>query len=434
MLPFFNFTQPQIARALLMYRVRRLPQARLNARAHGYEGAMYPWESADTGEETTPQWTDPHPVTGQRYRVWTGDIEQHVSADVSYGIWQYYLATHDLAFIEQYGAEVIIETARFWLSRCVPNAENGRYDIPKVMGPDEYHEYYPGKSDEGGVDNNVYTNALARWNINKAVQIIGMFSKDKAEKLALKLGLTMDALQAWRQKAAKVAEKIYIPQDARTGVYEQHTGFFDLSPLDWKSPPYNGRPDMEVALRAESKDPADYQVLKQADVLMMLYLLPEMADRQVKTANYRYYEPRTSHGSSLSDAMHAIMAKETGRVEAAYEYFRKAAAIDLLDTKGNCANGIHAASLGGLWQATVCGFGGLALREDRLAINPRLPDQWARLYYRVLYRGSPVEVTIERSSLRVNVPTRDDGQEPIPMEIAGRNYTLHPGEERMAVI
>lgn len=219
-LPFFTFTRPEIARNLLMYRYHTLPGARRKAQRHGYEGAMYAWESADTGDETTPRWV---PIrNGDLVRIWCGDIEDHITADVAYAVIQYWRVTGDDAFMRDYGAEIVLDTARFWASRARWNEDRGRYDVLDVIGPDEYHEH---------VDNNAYTNGMARWNLEAALEVLAWLRKtapQKAADLESRLGLTDEVLRRW----AHVIENLYIPHDPESGLIEQFEGFFDREDID----------------------------------------------------------------------------------------------------------------------------------------------------------------------------------------------------------
>src|SRR5262249_55739041 len=218
-LPFFVHTQPEIARNLLMYRYHTLPGARRKAQAAGYRGAMYAWESADTGDETTPT-SAIH--LGQQIRIWCGDIEQHITADVAYAVWQYYEATRDEDFLLNYGAEMIFETARFWVSRFEYNPDRNRYEINGVIGPDEYHEH---------IDNSVFTNAMARWNIQLALALaddLGLRQHRQWASISKRLRLSDKRLRHWK----RVAEKAYIPNSGELGIHEQFDAYFRLCRVD----------------------------------------------------------------------------------------------------------------------------------------------------------------------------------------------------------
>jgi kojibiose phosphorylase len=383
-LPFFAFTRPELARNLLMYRYHTLPGARENARQAGYEGAMYAWESAADGRETTPPWV-PLPGGGL-VRIWCGEIEQHITADVAYAVWQYWQVTGDDDFMRDYGAEIVLDTASFWGSRVEYDAAAGRYEINDVIGPDEYHEH---------VNNNAYTNRLVQWHLEKALELVSWL-RDRyplqASILQERLGLSEERLAHWRD----VRRRLYIPYDQATGLFEQFDGFFQLRDIDWQALEPRTRSIQEV-LGIEPTQKV--QAIKQGDVLMLLYLLRGEYDERVKRANWGYYEPRTDHtyGSSLGPAVHAVMGIGLDHLEDAYEHFVRAAFVDLDDLRGNTRDGIHAASAGGVWQVVVMGFAGLGIGPEGLTFAPRLPDGWQRLRFTVRYHGEPVAVDLKRT-------------------------------------
>ncbi|MGC9399505.1 MAG: glycoside hydrolase family 65 protein [Anaerolineae bacterium] len=376
MLPFFIYTQPALARNMLMYRYHTLPGARQVAAEQGYDGALFAWESALTGEETTPRWI-PDPQTGELVRIWSGDIEIHIAADVAYAVHQYWRVTGDDAFMRDYGAEIVLDTARFWASRAEWNAARGVYEITDVIGPDEYHDH---------VNNNAFTNRMARWNLETALDVLAWLRREhpaKADELAARLDLSAERLAQW----ADVIGCLCVPYDPETGLFEQFEGFFGLRDVDLED--YEPR-DQSLQAILGIEGVQDYQILKQADVLMLLYLLCEAYDRKTMRVNWDYYTPRTDHtyGSSLGPAIQAALAARMGAVEEAYEHFMRAARTDLLNVRGNTDEGIHAASAGGLWQAAVFGFGGVRLTAEGLTAEPRLPPTWTRLAFRLRYRGT----------------------------------------------
>jgi kojibiose phosphorylase len=386
-LPFFTYTRPELARNLLMYRYHTLDGARRKAGASGFEGAMYAWESADTGDETTPRWV-PGP-DGELVRIWCGDIEQHISADVAYAVMQYWQITGDDGFMRDYGAEIVLDTARFWSSRVEWNEERGRYEIRDVIGPDEYHEH---------VDNNAFTNRMARWNLEAALEVLPWLRRadpKKAAELTARLGLTEDRLTHWTD----VIRHIHIPYDPETGLIEQFDGYFDLEDINLSD--YEPRStSMQVILGIDGIQRT--QVIKQPDVLMLFHLLADEYDRKTLEANWAYYTPRTdlSHGSSLGPAIQALLAARLGRPEEAYEHFMHAARTDLADVRGNAADGIHAAAAGGLWQAIVFGFAGLRIHGDTYTLDPHLPPHWKRLAFTVRLRGREVHVEVGQEAER----------------------------------
>ncbi len=317
-------------------------------------------------------------------QVLCGTQEQHISADVAYAVWHYWLATGDDAFLLAAGGEIILETARFWASRAVPEADGHRH-IRGVIGPDEYHET---------IDDNAYTNIMARWNIRRGLDIAALMAERWPARwadLAARLGLD----DAEFLSGARPRTTLVTGFDPQTGLLEQFTGFFELEEIDLAA--YAGRTvPMDVVLGRERTQRS--QVLKQADVVALMALLPEEFDLPTKVANFRYYEPRCGHGSSLSRAMHAVVAARLGETEMALRYFRETAATDLMDTAGGSAGGVHIAALGGLWLAAMSGFAGLSLDADALALDPRLPPAWRSFGFRVHWRGRVVKVHIEQDS------------------------------------
>ncbi len=382
MLPLFTYTAPHIARNLLEYRFYTLPAAREKARAAGYEGAWFAWESADTGEEVTPTWVPDFHDKKKLARVWTGDLAIHISADVAYGAWQYWRATGKDDWYAHYGAELVLDTARFFASRAEWLEERGGYGYRDVIGPDEYHDH---------VNNNAYTNILARWNIETALETLTWLEQNhpqRAAELKETLNLTPEHLAHWQDVAARM-----ILNTRPDGLIEQFDGFFGLKDVNLAD--YEPRTkSMHEIFGIEAAN--HYQVLKQPDVLMALYLLPERFTPEQVRVNYDYYTPRTDHtyGSSLGPSIQAIVACQMGDVESAYEHFLRAARADLRDVRGNAGDGIHAASAGGIWQAVAFGFGGLQIHPDgRWETHPRLPHHWKRLTFRFTLRGQQHVVT-----------------------------------------
>lgn len=379
--PFFTYTQPEIARNLLMYRYHTLPGARRKARESGYEGAMFAWESADSGDETTPRLV-PGP-DGEIIRIWCGDIEHHITADVAYAVVQYWRVTGDDDFMRDYGAEIVLDTARFWASRVEWNAAQERYEINDVIGPDEYHDH---------VNNNVFTNRMAQWNLEIALEVLAWLRQmypEKASELEARLNLAQE--QRW----IDVIECLYVLHDPETGLMEQFEGFFDLNDVDLAD--YEPRSiSMQALLGVEQAQ--QYQILKQPDVLMLLYLLQDKYDQETLRINWDYYTPRTdlTFGSSLGPAIQALLAARLGEPKVAYEHFMHAARADLQDVRGNAADGIHAATAGGLWQAIVFGFAGLQFDGEGYIVAPHLPTHWKRLSFSFLYRGERVHLTLPR--------------------------------------
>lgn len=379
-LPFFTFTQPALAHNLLTYRYRTLNGARNKAAHYGYKGAMYAWESAGTGDEVTPRWALPNQPYGEEVRIWCRDREVHISSDIVYAIWYYWQATENDEWMRDCGAEIILDTAIFWMSRVEWNTKQERYEIREVIGADEYHEQ---------VNNNAFTNRIVQWHLEKAIFIYDWLSNnfpDQATKLKQQLHLTGERRSRWQD----IVANLWIPYNPSTGLIEEFEGFFNLEDINLDD--YEPRTrSMQAILGIEIGN--QRQVLKQPDVLMLLYLLRQSRDfpysQEVVQKNWDYYAPRTdiTYGSSLGPAIHAILAADLGKSAQAYKHFMQAALVDLEDVRGNTNDGIHGASAGGVWQAVILGFGGIQLADNQPVANPHLPPGWTRLQFKLHWRG-----------------------------------------------
>jgi len=381
MLPFFIYTQPETAKSLLLYRYNTLSGARMNAMLNGYKGAQFAWESTDDGLETTPKWGKDY--LGNPVRIWTGDEEIHITADVAFAYWEYYRTTNDEQFMIDYGAEIFFDTAKFWESRVEYNYQKDRYEINSVIGPDEFHEH---------VNNNAYTNYMAKWNLAKANEISNWLKeKDpiKYERLCVDLGLSEKDFTKW----TNISEKIYIPKYNGTKLIEQFEGYFNLKDCvitEWDK---NKMPIWPKGVELDKLNKT--QLVKQADVVMLLLLLEDEFDEETMEINYKYYEKRTMHKSSLSPSMYSIMGLKVGDTHNAYEYFFKTVMTDLQDNQGNTEFGLHAASTGGSWQCAIFGFGGLSVdQEGVLNFKPWLPEQWKELSFKLRWRDAKLKVDI----------------------------------------
>ncbi len=384
MLPYFTYAHPEIARNLLLYRYHLLPAAYEKARENGFEGAQYPWESTLDGKEATPD-VIIHPETKELIPIPNGRIELHITADIAYAVNQYWFVTGDNEFMRDYGAEIVLSTAQFWASRAEWHAEQREYEITDVIGPDEWHEH---------VNNNFYTNFMAKENIQSALallQWLRLTAPDKAMELTHKLHLTTELLDQWRD----VAEHLRLLQDKESGLFEQFDGFFQLEPLDQAQ--YKGRQaSYQAILGLEATK--RYRIIKQADVLALITLFRQQFDPKVKQVNWDYYYPITDHdyGSSLTPALHIMLACELEKLDMAYELFQKGVLVDLEDRRGNTFEGIHEACCGAVWQAVVMGFAGLKVTEDGYTTYPRWPDGWTRLAFTFLHKGQPVFVDLRK--------------------------------------
>jgi kojibiose phosphorylase len=379
MLPFFIYTQPETARALLLYRYHTLDGARRNARDAGFRGARYAWESADTGVETTPKWT----VDGA-HRIWMGEEEIHVTSAVAYGLIAYVAATGDNALMTDYGAEILFETSRFWADR-LEAMPDGRYALSRVVGPDEFHEH---------IDNSAYTNYLVRWHLRQAAHVyadLAVTHPGELANLSERIGLKPDEVEEWVKRAGLIR----LPAQNDEGVIEQFDGYFGLESLPVTHDD-NGMPKYPPGYHHYNL--AGTKLLKQADVVMLTYVLPDEFPDDVKRANYNYYEPLTLHKSSLSTAIHSIMGIEVGDPSRTVQYFRRAAFVDLVDNQGNTQEGIHIASAGGTWQTVVGGFGGFRVRNGQMTFKPWLPPGWNAVAFRLKWHGNTVSVSANHTS------------------------------------
>jgi len=391
MLPFFTYTRPEIAHNLLSYRFHNLPGARKKAQGNGFKGAQYPWESAGTGVEVTPTWV-PHQTDHTRMvRIWTGDIEIHISADIAYALWRYWQVTGDDGFMIERGARIVFETAQFWASRAEWNETAGYYEYNDVIGPDENHDR---------INNNAYTNYLVRWHLLNALSFLDWLkahAPEAASHWIKELNLDKNELAFWQT----VSDKLYCAYDPQTHLIEQFSGYFQR--LNVTCADYEPR-TLSVQALLGIDEAAATQIIKQPDVLMLFYLLPDLADETTLKANYAYYTPRTdlTLGSSLGPSIQAIMACRVGDLENAYENFIRAARADLHDVRGNAGDGIHGASAGGMWQAAVFGFAGLQITPEGLKLSPQLPSGWEKVIFTIKHHGIAykIEITPEYQSIQ----------------------------------
>lgn len=384
MLPYFTYVHPDIARNLLLYRYHLLPGARAKAASNGYAGAQYPWESTVDGKEATPD-AIIHPESGELIPVLNGSLELHISASIAHATYEYWSITGDDEFMRDYGAEIVLSTAAFWVSRATKNDERNDYEINDVIGPDEWHEH---------VNNNAFTNYMARWNMQKALETLDWLhatAADKARQLAQLVGLTDENRAHWQD----VVTHLRIPMDKETGLIEQFDGFFQLPHLDQSK--YAGRTTSYQGILGV-KEVQGYQIVKQADVLMLLTVLNSDFDQETRRVNWDYYYPITDHdyGSSLTPAFHVMLACELGLTDVAYKLYMIGSLVDLENPRGNSAEGIHDACCGAVWQATVLGFAGLQFTEEGYTTHPTWPDGWTRLAFTVKHKGETLHIDLRR--------------------------------------
>jgi trehalose/maltose hydrolase-like predicted phosphorylase len=366
LMPFYSLTMPEVARRIIEYRLGTLPAARRHAADHHLDGAWFAWESAATGDDVTPD----HVVgpDGRRMRVLTGEQEIHVDADIAWAVDAYLRASDDERILDDGAAGMVAETARFFASRGEETSRG--YEIDHVIGPDELHE---------DVRNSAFTNVLGAWTMRMAA--------DLAE--AGRTPAPASEIARWRE----LAERMVVLHDAQ-GRIEQHEGFLEL-PL----PEERAAQGQGLAFEG---DRMQWRDVKQADVVMLMAVLEPLFDELERRANYLLYEPLTRHLSSLSEAVHSLVARRVGLAGQADDYLTRAIAIDLHDSRGNRPEGIHMATQGGLWQAVVCGCGGVRAERAALRLDPRLPEGWQQLRFRVQHAGAPLTVSMSRDLLRVD--------------------------------
>ncbi len=410
LLPYFIFTMPEVARSLEEYRYLSLPGAHAKAKHNGYEGAQFPWESAwlDDGE-VTPEYMGTDIVTGQLIKVWTGFIEIHITSDVAFGVWQYYMCTGDEDYMDRYGYELIFDCARFWNSRLEAGAD-GLLHINDVVGPDEYKEH---------VNDNAYTNYLARWNIQKAMEYAAKLEAEKPELYAAldaRLGLA-DLRGQWADKV----DRIFLTRPNEHNVLPQDSTYLTLKDIDLSK--YKAQAHVGGIYKDYNQEQiTKIQVSKQADVMVLFYLMEDLFPREVKLASWDYYEPRCLHDSSLSLSTHSVLASDIGDPELGYRMFEKACLIDLDNANPHSSDaGIHAASYGGLWQCVVYGFGGLRMLGGKLRISPNMPKAWNSLRYTILWKGQKLSVTAAADSVEI---VNETGSAPVTVEVWGKSYTF----------
>ncbi|ASQ90222.1 beta-phosphoglucomutase [Prosthecochloris sp. GSB1] len=434
-MPFFTLHFPEIARALLMYRYNRLCAARDYARENGHKGAMFPWQTADGGgEETQIVHYNPQSAT------WGPDLsrnQRHVSIAVFYNTWKYVHDTDDTGFLQQYGAEMMFEIARFWASIAKHRPDSGKYHIEGVMGPDEFHEKLPGSSRDGLRDN-AYTNIMVAWLLEKSVELAQSLDPSAMDWLVTKINLGFDEIEEWR----KICSNMHIIV-TEEGILEQFDGYMSLRELDWEAyrKKYGNIHRMDRILKAEGDTPDNYKVAKQADVLMTFYALSPVEVQQVLERNghpvddpirmirenYSYYEPRTSHGSTLSKVVHAIISSylHDGH-ETAWKWFEESLKSDLKDTQGGTTQeGIHCGVMGGTIDVTVRYFAGISFDGNLLNIHPNLPEHWRSLELKTLFRRSLYGVSISRDTITVELLESPNEKETV--RIAGREKTVAKG-------
>ena len=430
--PTINLRMPELTRALLMYRYRRLGAARAAAAAAGCRGAMFPWQSGSSGREES-QTLHLNPRSGR----WIPDnshLQLHVNAAIAYNVWQHFQVTGDMQFMAFYGAEMLLQIARFWASRASWNESMGRFEIRDVMGPDEYHDAYPDAS-RPGLDNNAYTNVMAVWVLVTALELLERLPADRRRELEQVLAIDATELERWD----RVSRRMRVPFHD-DGIISQFEGYGELEELDWAAyrERYGDIQRLDRILEAEGDSPNRYRLSKQADVLMLFYLfsseeLRELFGRleypfayETIPRNLQYYLQRTAHGSTLSRVAHARVLSRSDR-HRAWTEFREALESDVHDIQGGTtAEGIHLGAMAGTVDLVQRCFTGISTRGDVLWLDPCLPDALDRLGVRIRYRGHALELLLE--SHRVRVTALHSTARPITIGIGTESHSLAPGE------
>ncbi len=369
-LPFLTYTFPRIARNLLIFRYKILAQARAHAKELGHRGVMFPWRTI-SGEEASAYYA-------------AGTAQYHIDADIMYALRKYVQATDDQQFLHDYGAEMLVETARLWLDLgFYSDQKGGKFCLNAVTGPDEYNTV---------VNNNAYTNLMARENLRYAAQTVESLratAPDVYNALVYKTALEPSEIEAW----TCAAENMYVPYDEKLGIIPQDDSFLDREPWDFDNTPRDHYP---LLLFYHPLNIYRKQVIKQADVVLAMFLLGNVFSAEAKQRNFEFYDPLTTGDSSLSSCIEAIIAAQIGNMEKAIRYGMAALLMDLADVGGNVKDGCHIASMGGTWMMLTYGFGGMRDDDGTLSFWPRrAPEDNAVLRFPLTYRGQMLEIEID---------------------------------------
>jgi alpha,alpha-trehalase len=430
-LPYLNLHLPDRTEALLRYRHRRLPEARWAAAQEGLAGALYPWQSGSSGREES-QVFHLNPNSG-RWMPDNSKLQRHVNLAVAYNVWQYYVATANVRFLSDRGAEMMLEIARLMASLSTYDPAGDRYEILGVMGPDEYHDAYP-EADLPGLNNNAYTNVMTAWVLQRAADVLDLLPPFRRAELVETLGVTDEELAEW----ADIARKLKIPFHD-DGIISQFEGYGDLEEFDWIGyvERYGDIHRLDRILEAEGDSANRYKVSKQADVLMLFYLLSgdelrsifeglgyELDDESIRRT-IAYYERRTSHGSTLSRLVNSFVLRRVD-TQRSWEYFKEALFSDLADIQGGTtAEGIHLGVMTGTVDLVQRGYTGLEIRDGTLWLDPAVPAQLGDLEFEVRYRGRLLSFSITSRRLAVSTPPGDEP--PIRVGVRDRVIELDAG-------
>jgi beta-phosphoglucomutase family hydrolase len=429
--PFLNYRTPEITRSLLMYRYRRLGAARAAAARAGFKGAMFPWQSGSDGQEETQELN-----LNYRSQRWVPDhshLQRHVGSAIAWNVWQYFQVTRDVEFLQAYGAELILEIARFWSSIATFNEGRGRYEVRGVVGPDEFHEGYP-DARAPGLNNNAYTNVMAVWTLLRALEVLDVLPDIRRAELMTRLRLSGEETARW----ADISRRMYIPfHDG--GIISQFEGYEGLAELDWEAyrMRYGNIQRLDLILEAENDSANRYKLSKQADVLMLFYLfsseeLGELFGRlgypfeyETIPRNVAYYDCRSSHGSTLSRVVHAWVLARSDRPRA-MRFFAEALQSDVSDIQqGTTAEGVHLGAMAGTVDLVQRVSTGIEVTGDALRLNPELPEEMERLDMRIRYRGHSLDLRLTRDTLTVREHER--GAAPIQLALKDAVYEFAGG-------
>ncbi len=432
-LPLYNIHFPEVVKSVLMYRFRRLDRAKDAARKEGYRGAMYPWQSGSDGREET-QVVHLNPVSGK----WGDDysqLQRHVSLAIAFNLYNYYLVSGDKPFMMKYGAEMLFEICRFWESKCEYDEKEGGYHIHKVMGPDEFHEKLPG-DEEGGLTDNAYTNIMASWMMQKALEFMGGLNEEEKDKLFNRYEVVKpDELEKWNDISSNLLLSI-----SAEGIIEQFRGYLKLKELDWDAyrEKYGDIHRLDRILKAEGKSPDEFKLAKQADLLMTFFNLGyetttsiisrlgyEVPDDYFEK-NFDYYIARTSHGSTLSRLVHSELAYRLGRHDFGWKMYMEALQSDLVDIQGGTTGeGIHCGVMAGTVYTVLSVFCGLDVSGDEPVIYPDLPEHWKSVRFNFSFRGTHFKVAVFENSLEIIADRSKKNK--IKAHICGEKITLERG-------
>ncbi|MFH1996989.1 MAG: glycosyl hydrolase family 65 protein [Candidatus Omnitrophota bacterium] len=426
-LPFFNLHLPRVSRSVLMYRYRRLQEAREYAKENGYRGAMFPWQSGSSGKEETQE-IHLNPRSG-KWGIDHSRIQRHVSFAIAYNIWQYWKNTGDIDFVIRYGAEMFLSIAQFGADLTEFGPKDKRHHISGVMGPDEFHEKLSG-AEKPGFRDNAYTNVFVVWVLMKAFEMLNILPKHDRERLIKELAIDQKDLLHWDDITKKM--KVVINND---GIIGQFEGYFGLKELDLEKyrTKYGKIQRMDRILKAEGRSPNDYKIAKQADALVLFYIfspqelkeifgrLGYRIDRRMLKKNYEYYVSRTSHGSTLSKVVHCYLAFLLGKSKEAWDWYNEVLRSDIYDTQGGTTpEGVHVGVMGGSVNIALAGFAGITFSEKGIMINPSLPKSWRSLKLKFRYRGTVVEVGVSKRNLTVCIHGPRSKRVDYPVEVQGR--------------